>query len=74
MRTTRRLTPTDDGRLFYDRAKSILGEFKEIELSLSARRGKPTGRLRVSAPLVFSQVAMGKIAAGFVMNAPRPPA
>ena len=34
VRTTRRLALTDDGRLFYDRAKSILGEFREIELSL----------------------------------------
>src|SRR6185369_2608257 len=31
---------------------------------------KPRGRLRVSAPLVFSQVAMGKIAAGFAMKFP----
>src|SRR5437588_6926046 len=35
-RTTRRLALTDDGRLLYDRAKSILAELKEVELALSS--------------------------------------
>src|SRR6185437_6790057 len=36
LRTTRRLSLTEDGRLLYDRAKSILGELKEVELALSS--------------------------------------
>ncbi len=32
--------------------------------------GKPRGRLRVSAPLLFSQIAMGKLAAEFAVKYP----
>lgn len=70
IRTTRRLTPTDDGRLFYDRAKSILGEFNEIELSLSSRHGKPAGRLRVSAPTLIGRLLVAPLLAEFLRRHP----
>src|SRR5437588_2840891 len=35
LRTTRQLALTEDGRLLYERAKSILGELKEVEAALS---------------------------------------
>jgi len=70
IRTTRRLTPTDDGRLFYDRAKSILGELKEVELSLSSRHGKPAGRLRVSAPTLIGRLLITPLLAEFLRRHP----
>ncbi len=56
LRTTRRLALTEDGRLFYDHARSVLSEFKQVELSLSSRRDKPAGRLRVSAPTLMGRL------------------
>jgi len=70
LRTTRRLSLTDDGRLFYDRAKSILSELTEIELSLSSRHNKPAGRLRVSAPTLMGRLLIAPLLAEFLRRHP----
>jgi DNA-binding transcriptional LysR family regulator len=43
-RTTRHLSLTDEGRLVHDRAKTILSEVQEMEMTLSANRSEPSGR------------------------------
>jgi DNA-binding transcriptional LysR family regulator len=66
VRTTRRLALTDDGRLFYDRAKSIMGELKEVELALSSGRQQPSGRLRISAPSLMGRLLIAPLLAEFL--------
>jgi DNA-binding transcriptional LysR family regulator len=66
LRTTRRLALTEDGRLFYDQAKSVLNEFKQIELLLSSRRDKPAGRLRVSAPTLMGRLLVAPLLPEFL--------
>src|SRR6266700_2840478 len=70
MRTTRRLALTDDGRLLYDRAKSILGELKEVELALSSGRQQPSGRLRISAPSLMGRLLIAPLLAEFLRRHP----
>jgi DNA-binding transcriptional LysR family regulator len=65
-RTTRRLSLTEDGRLFYDRAKSLLAEFKQIELALSSKAQEPSGRLRVSAPTLMGRLLVAPLLAEFL--------
>jgi DNA-binding transcriptional LysR family regulator len=55
LRTTRHLSLTDEGRLVYDRAKTILSELQEMEMTLRANRSEPSGRLRVSAPVLIGR-------------------
>jgi DNA-binding transcriptional LysR family regulator len=52
-RTTRRLSLTDDGQLFFARAKEMLAAVDEAESEISSRSGEPSGMLRVNAPLTF---------------------
>ena len=52
-RTTRRVTPTDEGRSFHPSCVRILGEIAESEEALSGARLTPRGRLRVSVPQSF---------------------
>lgn len=52
-RTTRRLSLTDDGQLFYTRAKELLAAIDEAESEISLRSAEPSGRLRINAPLSF---------------------
>lgn len=54
-RTTRRLTPTDAGRLFYDHASAILDAAAEAEALVSRRASVARGLLRVSAPTSFGR-------------------
>jgi DNA-binding transcriptional LysR family regulator len=66
LRTTRRLALTDDGRVLYERAKSILGELKEVELALSSGRDEPSGRIRVSAPTLMGRLLIAPLLAEFL--------
>jgi DNA-binding transcriptional LysR family regulator len=55
-RTTRHLSLTDEGRLVYERAKTLLSGLREMEMTLSSERSEPSGRLRVSAPVLMGRL------------------
>ncbi len=62
----RSLVLTDAGRLLLSRTE---GPKREIDEAVAAARdglATPRGRLRVAAPLLFSQVALGRLAAAFL--------
>ena len=47
-RTTRKLSPTDDGRAYYESCVRLLADLDEAEEALSSAKLRPRGRLRVS--------------------------
>jgi DNA-binding transcriptional LysR family regulator len=53
VRTTRRIELTEEGRLFEAHARRILAALAEAEESMSIRRQRPAGRLRVDAASPF---------------------
>lgn len=70
LRTTRQLALTDDGRVLYERAKSILGEVKEIEAALARDPHQPSGRIRVSAPSLIGRLVIAPLLAEFLRRYP----
>ncbi len=50
-RTTRKLTPTEHGRVFYDGAVKILEAVDAAEAAVAELAGNPRGSLRITAPL-----------------------
>src|SRR5262249_50593017 len=50
LRSTRRLSLTEEGQLLFDRAQRILAEIDETETMLGHGRLEPQGVLRISAP------------------------
>ncbi|CAO4148450.1 HTH-type transcriptional regulator DmlR [Methylorubrum aminovorans] len=69
-RGARTLTLTEEGRALHERTGMLLAELDETAAAIASGGAKPRGRLRVSAPLLFSQVAMGKLAAEFAVKHP----
>jgi DNA-binding transcriptional LysR family regulator len=69
-RTTRKLSLTDDGALFYERAKGILRDVESAAAELSARRGAVAGPLRISAPVGFGCLHLGPALFGFLSAHP----
>lgn len=55
-RTTRTLTLTDDGRVFYDHALRALEVLGEAENAVGRRRSRPSGILRIATPAVFGRL------------------
>jgi len=61
---------TEEGRALYQRTWALLAEVDETAAAIASGAEQARGRLRISAPLLFSQAAMGKLAAGFAMQYP----
>ena len=52
-RTTRRISLTEPGRVYYERSSALLDEIDEIEAVVSNESGEARGRLTLSAPTSF---------------------
>ncbi|AUX19724.1 transcriptional regulator [Sorangium cellulosum] len=57
-RTTRALSLTDEGRVFYDRGLQILAAVDEAEASVAGRSGTPRGLLRLTVPDAFGRLVV----------------
>lgn len=62
---------TQEGRALFERTETLLTELGEALTAITAGSETPRGRLRISAPLLFSQTAVGKLSAEFAMRYPQ---
>ncbi|MCP8939643.1 LysR family transcriptional regulator [Alsobacter sp. SYSU M60028] len=69
-RTTRRLTLTEAGRRYLERAERILGEVAEADEAAAADRVEVRGVLRVAAPLSFGVREIAPRMAAFALRHP----
>ncbi|MBN9162431.1 MAG: LysR family transcriptional regulator [Myxococcales bacterium 68-20] len=53
-RTTRTVSLTDVGRVYYEHCVRIVAELEEAQLAVSQLQSTPRGLLRVTAPMTFS--------------------
>jgi DNA-binding transcriptional LysR family regulator len=70
-RTTRRLSLTEEGEVFYARAKELLGSLDEMESEVAARSGQAVGILKVTAPLSFGLTHLAPLWPAFMARHPR---
>lgn len=52
-RTTRRLSLTEVGHVFYERSRKGLADIEDAELEVSRMQGTPRGTLRLNTPMSF---------------------
>ncbi len=69
-RTTRRLSLTVEGALFYARSKEVLGALEEAESEITSRNGTASGLLRVNAPVTFGILHLAPLWGGFRQRHP----
>jgi len=53
-RTTRHVSPTESGRIYYERCREILQNLEEADGLVSGLSGQPKGTLRVTCPTYFA--------------------
>jgi DNA-binding transcriptional LysR family regulator len=70
-RGARALELTQEGRAFYERTRVLLSELEEAAASIASGAKVPRGQLRISVPLLFGQLLMGKLAAEFARSHPQ---
>ena len=69
-RGTRTLRLTDEGVALHEATRGPLHDIGEAELAVGSSASVPQGRLRVSAPIVLSHVALARIGTDFVRAYP----
>lgn len=69
-RTTRRLSLTEDGTAFLERAMRITQEVAAAENDMAERRGQMAGPLRISAPVTFGRMHLGPALYPFLAKHP----
>ncbi len=69
-RTTRSVTLTDVGTRYLERARRILADIEEAEASTRAERTQPSGRLVISAPLVFGRLHVRPLVTAYLERYP----
>jgi DNA-binding transcriptional LysR family regulator len=70
VRTTRRISLTESGRTYYERAKRVLGDLREAEAEVAREHSVPSGRLVISASVTFGRIFMGALIAGYLRRYP----
>ncbi|PWE32196.1 LysR family transcriptional regulator [Maritimibacter sp. 55A14] len=69
-RTTRAMSLTDAGRLYYEEALSILGAVSNVENRIRDGAGEMRGHLKVNAPSSFAQTVIAPFLPGFLSAYP----
>src|SRR5437762_905006 len=69
-RTTRKVTPTEAGRAYYERCVAILAEVEETEAQIARLHDEPKGVLKVNAPMSFGTRYLGAAVAAFMARYP----
>ena len=57
-RTTRRLSPTEAGTLYFERVEPLVGELEQAGQAAADARRAPRGTLRITASVAFGQVCL----------------
>lgn len=70
-RGSRVLRLTEEGLALHERTRGLLAEIVEAGEAVTARAPVPRGRLRVSAPLVFGQVVLTRVASRYALAYPQ---
>ncbi len=65
-RTTRKLSLTEVGQVFFERCERIMSEAEEAELAITRLQDEPRGVLKISAPVSFGMRHIGKPLAAFL--------
>jgi DNA-binding transcriptional LysR family regulator len=70
-RTTRKLSPTTEGEIFYARCRELLDNLDEAEAEITSRTGEATGTLKVSVPVTFGLMHLARLWPVFLSRHPK---
>ena len=65
-RTTRRTALTEEGRDYLERCRRVLAEIEEAEAAISARQRDPSGKLAITAPVLFGRIHVTPLVSEFL--------
>lgn len=70
-RTTRKLSLTGEGEVFYARCKELLANMEEAEAEITSHSGEAAGLLKLSVPVTFGELQLAPLWAKFMARHPK---
>jgi DNA-binding transcriptional LysR family regulator len=70
-RTTRRIRVTDAGASYYERCAAIALQIEEANTNVRRQQATPTGRLRVSAPVLYGRRFLAPVVSDYLCRYPQ---
>lgn len=70
-RTTRKVSLTEQGQLYYQYCRPLLDGLHEAELALLQTQDKPVGKLRISAPIYYGETVIAPLLHQYLLDFPQ---
>ncbi len=70
-RTTRKVSPTQDGLVFYDRCQRVVSDVEDTENLFKQTAAQPSGRLRIDVPGRIGRLIIAPALPGFLKRYPQ---
>ncbi|MBD1553511.1 LysR family transcriptional regulator [Pseudomonas typographi] len=70
-RTTRRLSLTEAGQIFYRTCTAVLSDLEEVEIALTSEQTEPQGKVRIDLPASYGRLHVLPLIIEFVKQHPR---
>lgn len=71
VRSTRRLSLTESGSLYYERVRGVVRELQLAQAAVTELHGEPQGRLRVACSVAFARHVLAPLVPAFTERFPR---
>ena len=69
-RTTRKVSVTEAGTIYYQRCRQVLDGLEDAEHAISDLQSKPTGRLKITAPVTYGELTIAPLINNFIVRYP----
>ncbi|SDI63728.1 DNA-binding transcriptional regulator, LysR family [Ferrimonas sediminum] len=69
-RTTRKVSLTDVGRVYYQHCRQVMDGLEEAERAISNLQSSPRGRLRITAPVTYGERTIAPLVNDFALKYP----
>ena len=70
-RTTRKLSLTDNGKMYLDRCQQIINDVEDIKFDSAQKQAQPQGRLRITAPVFIAKSCLQDWLPGYLECHPK---
>lgn len=69
-RTTRRVSITEVGTIYYQHCRQLLDDLVDAEQAISGLLSKPTGKLKITAPITYGEQIIAPLINNFIARHP----
>lgn len=67
-RTTRKVTLTEEGRIFYQHCRSVLDGLEEAKRAITNLQTKPQGKIKMTAPVAYGEKQILPLVSNFALQ------